>query len=266
MPLLVIRDWTDLFENNRTRELKKLDWLPLPNDLSSDGYTELITHRRGPSHFAVWIVLLQMASRCEPRGFLIRSNRVAHDFASISRVTRMPVKLIAEAVERLLAIGWLETKELSDEISHPAAPKPQETDASRARVPEGKERREGVAPTCAHPTAEECGLPVDQFFEERYALHPKKGHRTAAEQRMSDVPGIATAGEQAEFVRVHNAWISSEEWRWKNGAKAPHFDEWIFDQGYRYPPPATEEPIAESTRYLSMGEQDELVRRAGGGA
>lgn len=230
MPLLVIRNWAELFENNRTRELKKLDWLPLPNDLSSDGYTELITHKRGPSHFAVWIVLLQLASRCEPRGFLLRSNGLAHDFGSISRVTRIPVKLIEEAVQRLLDIGWLETKELSGEISHPAAAKPQEPDASRARVPEGKERREENAPTYAQPDAEACGLPVDRLFDaaevflRMWARHPKRSDRILAEQvftqLLAEFP-VDPAGRARQIEQGHATWCASDDWQREGGRFAP---------------------------------------------
>ena len=39
-----IRDWQRHFENNRTRELKVMAWVPVPNKMDGDGYTELVTH------------------------------------------------------------------------------------------------------------------------------------------------------------------------------------------------------------------------------
>ncbi len=61
--MLRIRDWSKLYENNRTRELKRLDWVPVPNRLDGDGYTELLDHPDGGLHYAAWIVMVQIASR-----------------------------------------------------------------------------------------------------------------------------------------------------------------------------------------------------------
>jgi len=107
--MLRITAWNDHFENNRTRELKVLRWVPVPNTLDGDGYTDLIEHPRGAAHFGVWIILVEIASRCNPRGTLLRGCKTPHDYRSISRISRVPQKLVAEAVERLVQIGWLET-------------------------------------------------------------------------------------------------------------------------------------------------------------
>ena len=56
-----IRDWDRHFENNRTRELKRLPWVPIPTDLSNDAYIELVEHRFGPAHFGVWIACVEIA-------------------------------------------------------------------------------------------------------------------------------------------------------------------------------------------------------------
>jgi hypothetical protein len=40
-----IVDWDELFENSRTRQMKKMTWVPLPNKHDGDGYTELMTAR-----------------------------------------------------------------------------------------------------------------------------------------------------------------------------------------------------------------------------
>ena len=107
--LLRITDWNERFENNRTRELKRLDWVPVPNKWDGDGYTELVAdHPDGAAHFAVWIIILELASKCGERGTLLRSNGIPHDAKSISRMTRMPEPLVAAAIPRLMAIGWIE--------------------------------------------------------------------------------------------------------------------------------------------------------------
>src|SRR5947208_13134902 len=140
-----------------------MGWVPLPTEMDSDGYTQLLDHRRGAAHLGVWAAMLLIASKCEPRGSLIRKNGDAHDAESLSRISRIPAKLFTEATPRLLEIGWLEkvslesskaengnseTKSLTAEIprddagkSHAYAEKPQEGAASRARAePNGVER------------------------------------------------------------------------------------------------------------------------------
>jgi hypothetical protein len=50
-----------------------------------------------------------IASKCSPRGILIRSSGEPHDAFSLSRMTGLPVENFAPAITRLLKIGWLET-------------------------------------------------------------------------------------------------------------------------------------------------------------
>jgi len=117
--MLRIKDWSFHFENNRTRELKKLDWVPVPNKMDGDGYTELVDHEDGAAHLGAWTAIVEIASKCEPRGVLRRAGRnpapacgdvfcVPHDAASLSRLSRLSEKVFVDAIPRLIAIGWLE--------------------------------------------------------------------------------------------------------------------------------------------------------------
>lgn len=111
-----IVDWDKHFENNRSRELKSLDWVPVPNKHDGDGYTELLSHPHGPAHFGAWVAIVQVASKCEPRGTLIRDGQRAHDAGTISRKTHFPAAVMQEALSRLCgSIGWIE--EIPDPIS-----------------------------------------------------------------------------------------------------------------------------------------------------
>ena len=47
MRIYKISGWDKHFENNRTRELKFLSWVPFPNKHDGDGYTELMDHKDG---------------------------------------------------------------------------------------------------------------------------------------------------------------------------------------------------------------------------
>lgn len=105
-----ITDWAQHFENNRTRELKRMDWVPIPTKQDGDGYTELLDHKDGAAHFGAWCAIVQIAAKCEPRGTLMRDRSIPHDAASLSRVSRIGVRVLEDAIKRLLCIGWLSSQ------------------------------------------------------------------------------------------------------------------------------------------------------------
>jgi hypothetical protein len=136
-----IRDWAEHFENNRTRELKRMEWLPVPNKHDGCGFTELLDHPNGVAHYGAWHLILQVASKCDPRGDLLREGvngiHVALTCGEIGRMSHSPAGLLQEAIDRLISIGWIEICEMSQE----GAENPAVSCASRARaVPNGTER------------------------------------------------------------------------------------------------------------------------------
>lgn len=108
MTCIQIVDWGKHYENNRTRELKRMTWVPLPNKHDGDGYTELISeHPNGPAHYGAWCALLGVASKCLPRGTLVRQSGEPHDEVSLARITHIPADLWKEALPRLAKVGWI---------------------------------------------------------------------------------------------------------------------------------------------------------------
>jgi hypothetical protein len=151
MDVYVIANWDGNFENNRTRDMKSMAWVPVPNKMDGDGYTELLDHPDGPLHYAAWMALVLVASRCGERGTLLRSTGEPHDSASLSRMSRIPASVFAAAIPRLLRMGWIERKSLPDiesqapaEIPQEGAASPQATDYGTER--NGTERKEGNTP------------------------------------------------------------------------------------------------------------------------
>lgn len=106
-PIFAVAAWNDVHENNRTRELKKLDWVPVPNKMDGAGYATLVTHDDGAAHFGAWVAILEIASRCRDRGVLVRGDGRPHDAASLSLISRLPVAVFRDAIPRLVDIGWL---------------------------------------------------------------------------------------------------------------------------------------------------------------
>lgn len=162
MDVLRITDWETHFENNRTRELKNLDWVPVPNKMDGDGYTELVEHENGAAHYGAWHAILKIASRCYPRGVLLRDGSAAseesrttlrygrtllregakpHSAHSLARISRLPLSVFEEAIPRLISIGWLErislqTSEIT-QMSQEGAGKSQ--DGAGKRLRKGRE-------------------------------------------------------------------------------------------------------------------------------
>lgn len=146
-----IKDWDEHFEINRTKEIKHLRWVPIPNKQDGDGYTELVTeHKNGPAHYAAWIACVLIASKCDPRGTLLRDGRSPHTPRSIARKSRLPVGIIREALKRVLAIGWMELIEIPQEGARiPQVP------AQKGREGKGREEKgkTGKGRDASHPTS-----------------------------------------------------------------------------------------------------------------
>ena len=129
-----IKNWDSVYENNRTRELKNLGWIPLPLGHDGDGYTTLMSHENGAALFGAWIAVIQVAAKCDPRGTLVRKSQIPHSSATLSRITRIQVRLLDEMLDVCLTeCNWLEIIDLqfNAEIPH-----------DNAGIPHG------VAPSC----------------------------------------------------------------------------------------------------------------------
>ncbi len=104
-----IHAWDEKFENNRSRVIKELAWVPIPNGHDSDGYTEIMEEDNGPEIYCAWILMVQIASKAKPRGTLRRKNGNPHTANTLSRVTRAPKELFDIAIPFLSKqIHWLE--------------------------------------------------------------------------------------------------------------------------------------------------------------
>ena len=116
MKVLRVKDWDQNFENNRTRDLKQMKWVPIPNKHDGDGYNTIIDMPDGCALFGAWTAILQVASRCDMRGTLLRGTGTQHTAASISRMTRMPIDIIQRAIEVCLSadVQWLEEIDIPD--------------------------------------------------------------------------------------------------------------------------------------------------------
>jgi len=91
--------------------METMRWVPVPNKHDGDGLTALLDHPNAAAHYGAWHMILQVASKCQVRGTLLRATGQPHDSKSLSRMTRLPRAVFDEVIPRLLSdeIGWMET-------------------------------------------------------------------------------------------------------------------------------------------------------------
>ena len=120
MKLYKIRNWAALFENNRSRTVKDLAWVPIPNRHDGENFSLIMANENGAEIFAAWVLILQVASRCQPRGSLVRDNQKPHTAATLSIKTRAPEKWFKIALNFLESeTDWLE---ITDDCQPPVIP------------------------------------------------------------------------------------------------------------------------------------------------
>jgi uncharacterized phage protein (TIGR02220 family) len=120
MKLYAIRDWNDLYENNRSRTVKELGWVAIPNHHDGENYSAIITHPDGSVIFSAWVLIIQVASRCHPRGTLLRDNKTPHTSVTLSLKTRAPIEWFERALEFLeYHTDWLVVQEVASDCQRP---------------------------------------------------------------------------------------------------------------------------------------------------
>lgn len=79
---------------------------------------------------------------------------------------------------------------------------------------------------------------IASFVDRLYPISMKRKHRTAAEHAVVEAVAAGKIGDDGvSFDLVEQRWKAAnatEDWKWKNGAKAQTLAEWITDGNYRY--------------------------------
>jgi hypothetical protein len=216
-PLYIITNWDDLYENNRTRGMKVMQWVPVPNKHDGEGFVELLSQPNGTTLYGAWHLILQVASKCKKRGVLAKDNGVPHDAASIAAKTRGSLKAITEAFEVCTRIGWITATEWSDSTSNDPALCPQSSRSLPAVCPhptdeeeKGREENgmEGRETACAEPPSA-ASTPEDSseilFTFPVVGKGPKEWHfRDSLRMELAGLfPGVDVVGETRKAL----AWV-----------------------------------------------------------
>jgi hypothetical protein len=217
-----IKNWNERFENHHSRPLKSLSWLHFPLD-QGDGYADLLDHPEGAAHLGIWLAVVMIAARCDPRGTLRRGAGNPHTCASIARESRAEARLVEDCLPRLVRIGWIEdisTVSNATRESRAESPSPRENPATEERRLEEK-RREQTRP--------ENRLDFEERFSAAWDRHKKhRGGvtRQMVAQRLLDVDWDAWEARHVPFCEFWDraGWtvctLGMLEW-WENGMPLP---------------------------------------------
>jgi len=114
MQFYVIRDWDSLYENNRSRTVTTLAWVPIPNRHDGETFSRIMQHERGAEIFSAFILMVQIASKSKSRGVLMRGNGQPHTAITLSAKCRAPVSWLKVGLDYLTKeTDWLEVKEIA---------------------------------------------------------------------------------------------------------------------------------------------------------
>jgi hypothetical protein len=233
MNLYSVSRWNEIYENNRSRLVKELSWVPVPNSHDGEAYNRIITSKDGAEVFAAWILILQVASRCHLRGSLVRRNDEPHDAQSLSLKTRAPASWFEKALPALVSCGWLECKRVPD---NELALDCREPDACMTpSCPHGDDRTEQnrTERTLAGnpPGVRASDLELDGTTAEAiYAAYPRKTARPVALRAISKAMREKSAGWLLERVLAYGKAVRGTEERF-----IPHPATWFNGQRYNDP-------------------------------
>ena len=217
MTLYKIKDWEERYENNRSRKVKDLQWVPTPNRHDGDGFIFIMSLPDAAEVYAGWMLMLQVASRCHPRGTLVRANGTPHTAASLAAKTRGRAEWFEKALSALMdeEVSWLETSEIPgkngkahhDVTTVAGGCHPSDSEVTKKeRKKEGKERKKPL-----------------RGWEEIYDAYPRKVGKSEAEKAIKkalakkDHPELLEAtqafaqavnGADKKFVPYPSTWFN----------------------------------------------------------
>lgn len=107
--LIEISDWAKNYEKADGRKSAYSIWVAVPILFGTPEYTKLMIRKDGPSIYGVFVLLLHVAARGEPRGTLTDSKGRPLTIGELELHLRVPRKPIERAIEVLSSpeFGWV---------------------------------------------------------------------------------------------------------------------------------------------------------------
>jgi len=141
-----IKQWNDVFEDFRSRQVGRLRFLPFDLTRNSEAYQGLVASDRGIAAYGVFWALVLVAARCPVRGVL-SDEKGPFTVRRLAVRTRMSEEAINDAIQILTdqEIGWLEVVACENQTTSNDATAMPETETPTAQRPRN------VQPATADP-------------------------------------------------------------------------------------------------------------------
>jgi hypothetical protein len=103
---LRVPNW-ERYEPADSRKCRVMQWVAVPINHDGLGYLELMARPDGVRMIGAWLLILQIAARCPVRGLLITDSGRVLRAREIALKTRASESDISDAIQALMANGWL---------------------------------------------------------------------------------------------------------------------------------------------------------------
>lgn len=136
-----IRDWDGHFEVSQSKRVTgPLTWVPLPCKHDGLGFRRIMAMDNGAAIYGAWVLLVQVAAKCTPRGVLADENG-PFDTTDLQIKTGCAKSVFEEALNILSSkkIGWIIREESED------APSVLPLQDSTGQYKTGQDRTQGAA-------------------------------------------------------------------------------------------------------------------------
>ena len=254
----VVKDWGKIYENNRSRVIDDLRWVPIPNKHDSLGFSTLIREKNGVALYGAWCLIIQVASKCRPRGRLVNRDGVPLTARAIGVMTGAPPEIIQDCLDLVTRpeIAWItpefSTERQADVTSTSAGRQADVTSTSAGRhlpaprvradalpfssIPFSSAVTPSVSVTVEHASERkpEIAALVRESAERMYRVHPKKKHLARIPVALSAALN-GTQDARSTLMAIegkHAAMCQTRNWTKEHGRFAPPLDEWLDDKGF----------------------------------
>ena len=198
MKLYTIKDWDERYENNRSRTVRDLQWVPTANHHDGEGYLYVMAQDNAAEVYAAWMLMLQVASRCHPRGRLVRSNGTPHTPTTLAIKTRGQKKWFESALKLLSNedVGWMVGEEYVGKTGG------NEQNVSQASV------------ACQSPDAEVSKKEgkKERKKEGKNEAAPRAGKKLIRDMNDAEYLAYLSESEAYKGINIRREWAKAEEW------------------------------------------------------
>lgn len=198
-----IKQWDDVFEDYRSREVKRLRFLPFDLTRNSEAYRMLVSSRKGVEAYGVFWALVLVAARCPVRGVLADERGRSLSVARLAIKTGMSAEAIEDAIATLgnEDIGWL----VRVQCPHPAGDAVSDVSVPTDETPSAhRPRTDGLDKNTDGPPMRTQKTPTPRAHAQNSNKNNNSNSNTGA-AAAGDLDGINKA--RSEFLRRKPDWL-----------------------------------------------------------